>query len=326
MVRYCFTQGDLLRTRFAVTPLMELVGALYVLRDPPRFGVHRPWVDWAQPRMPELDISLLDAAAPAATHGFWPVFIGPPPRVPHANIADELARVGATPSAQVVAEITRAYPGGVPPAAQPFLEDPDSALERLVEQMRAFWDAALAPWWPRISAAVEAEISARARALVALGPQAAFAGLHQTVWWEDGTVYVHPTRKAAADVDLADRGLLLIPAVFTWPSPWPRTDPPWDPALVYAPPGTGDLWGPGPPRAEALQALLGARRARVLLELDRPASTLQLAERMQVSAGGVNTHLTVLRQAGLVTRRREGRRVIYARTATGDNLAGVHLE
>jgi hypothetical protein len=273
--------------------------------------------------MAALDLALLDAATPAAPHGFWPVFVGPPPRVPHAHVSEELARVRATPAEQVIAEIAQAYPAGVPAAAQPFLTDTDAALASLVEQMRAFWDTALAPWWSRISAALEAEIAARARALVALGPQAAFTGLHQTVRWEDGVVYVHPTRKAAADVDLADRGLLLVPAVFTWPSVWPRTDPPWDPALVYPPPGTADLWRPDPPRAEALKALLGERRARVLLELDRPASTLELARRMQVSAGGVNSHLSVLRQAGLVSRRREGRRVIYTRTAIGDTLGSV---
>jgi len=41
---------------------------------------------------------------------------------------------------------------------------------------------------------------------------------------------------------------------------------------------------------------------------------------MGVSPGSVSDHLTVLRRAGLVTRRREGRRVIYARTARGDDL------
>ena len=320
MVRYHFKQGDLLRTRFAIAPLMELIAAVYVVRDPARSAVHRPWVEWAGPRVAGLDLSLLEAAAPVTNHGFWPVFVGPPPRAPHAQFTDELARVRATPLEQVVDEITHAYPGGVPSAAQVFLTDPDAALERLVEQMRAFWDAVLAPWWPRVSAALEAEISARARALVALGPQAAFTGLHQTVWWEDGIVYVHPTRKAAADVDLADRGLLLVPAVFTWPRVWPRTDPPWDPALVYPPPGTADVWRPDPPRPEALKALLGHRRAQILLELDRPACTLQLAQRMQVSAGSVNSHLFVLWQAGLVSRRREGRRVIYTRTTIGDTL------
>ena len=311
-----------MRTRFAIAPLMELIGAVYALRDPVRYVVHRPWVDWVKPRIATLDLSLLDAAAPVTTHGYWPVFVGPTPRVPHAHVADELARVRATPPEQVVVEIKQTYPAGVPAAAQPFLDDPEAALERLVEQMQAFWDATIAPWWPRISAALEAEIAARARALVARGPQSAFAGLHETVWWENGIVYVHPTRKAAADVDLAGRGLLLVPAVFTWPSVWPRTDPSWDPALVYPPPGTADLWRPDPPRAEALNALLGERRARILLELDRPACTLELARRMHVSAGGVNSHLSVLRQAGLVSRRREGRLVIYTRTIIGDTLAG----
>ena len=96
-----------------------------------------------------------------------------------------------------------------------------------------------------------------------------------------------------------------MPAVFTWPSVWPRTDPPWDPALVYPPAGIAEPWAPERSGDEALESLLGRRRARVLLELDRPSCTLELAGRMEASPGGVSDHLTVLRQAGLVTRRRE---------------------
>jgi hypothetical protein len=93
--------------------------------------------------------------------------------------------------------------------------------------MRALWDAVLAPWWPGISALLESEIASRARRLVAVGGQAAFTDLHPTVSWDRGDLIIHPTRKPPADVDLAGRGLLLIPAVFTWPTVWPRTDPPW---------------------------------------------------------------------------------------------------
>ena len=75
-------------------------------------------------------------------------------------------------------------------------------------------------------------------------PGAAFADLHHTVHWRDDALYVEPTGKTAADVDLAGRGLLLVPAAFTWPLVWPRTDPPWDPALVYTLPGVGKLWAP----------------------------------------------------------------------------------
>ena len=323
MIRYRFGQDDLLRTRFAIAPLMELVGAVYAHRDPDRYFLHRQWAQWARPRTEQLDLALLDVAAPFGTP-FWPVFISPPPRAPQARVEDELERVLATPPEQVVTEITRTYPGGVPPAGQRFVDDPAGTLAELVEQMQTFWDVALAPWWTRISGLLESEIASRARRLVAVGAQAAFTDLHPTIIWDEGKVYVHPTKKQPADVDLAGRGLLLIPAVFTWPNVWPRTDPPWDPALVYPTSGIADLWAPDPRPDDALAPLLGRRRAEVLLELDRPASTLELAQRMGIGPPSVSEHLAVLRRAGLVMRRREGRRVVYARTARGDDLRAPH--
>jgi Family of unknown function (DUF5937)/Helix-turn-helix domain len=322
MVRYRFGQRDLLRTRFAIAPLIELVGSAYVLRDPGRYAVHRPWAQWALPRLKGLDLSLVHAATPSGTP-YWPVFVGQPPIAPRAEVEDELERVLATPPGRVATEIALTYPRGVPAAAQRFLDAPAAALADLVAQMRALWDAVLAPWWPRLSALLESEITARARRLVASGVEAALADLHPTVTWETGTLTVHPTKKAAADVDLAGRGLLLVPAAFTWPSVWPRTDPPWDPALVYPPAGTADLWIPDTHDDDALEALLGRRRARILRELDRPASTLELAARIGVGAGSVSDHLGVLRRAGLVARRRDRRQVIYSRTASGDAMCGV---
>ena len=117
MIRYRFGQNDLLRTRFAIAPLMELVGAVYVLRNPNRYVLHRRWAQWARPRTEPLELTLLEIAAPSGTP-FWPVFIGPPPRAPHTQVADELQRVLATHPEQVVAEITRTYPGGVPMPAR----------------------------------------------------------------------------------------------------------------------------------------------------------------------------------------------------------------
>jgi hypothetical protein len=210
VIRYRFGQDDLLRTRFAIAPLMELVGAVYARRDPARFVVHQPWAEWTRPRTEQLDLSLLDIATPFGTP-FWPVFVGPPPRTPHASVDDELERVRATPPERVVAEIKRTYPGGVPQGGQRFVDDPTGTLAELVEQMRAFWDAALAPWWTSIAVLLESEIASRARRLVAVGAQAAFTDLHPTVYWDQGVLYVHPTNKAPADVDLAGRGLLLAP-------------------------------------------------------------------------------------------------------------------
>jgi DNA-binding transcriptional ArsR family regulator len=318
-VTYRFGREDLLRTRFAIAPLIDLIGAFYQLRAPGRSVVHRPWVNWALPRTAGLDLSLLDVAAPMRDRGYWPVFIGPPPIEPHAEIGAELARVRATPLMQVKNEIMRTYPDGFA-ASRPFLDDPAAALAGLTGQMQAFWDAALAPWWTSMSAVLESEIAARARRLVADGSRAAFTGLHQTVRWDKDSLIVHPTGKRPADVDLAGRGLLLIPAIFTWPKVWPRSDPPWDPALVYPAAGIARVWETDERASEALAALIGLGRARILRELDRPAATLQLAPRLNVSPGGVSDHLKILSRAGLVTSRREGRQVIYARTAKGDLL------
>ena len=319
VIHYRFGRDDLLRTRFAIAPLMELIGAFYVLRRPDRYVVHRRWLRWAAPRLQALDLSLLDAAAPFGGP-YWPVFVSPPPREPHPTIAAELDRVAKTPPEQVVAEITKRYGDRPPAPAQPFVDDPAGALGVLVAEMRALWDAVLAPRWTTISALLESELTSRARRLVAVGSRAAFTDLHPSVSWEAGCLSVRPAAKAPADVDLAGRGLLLIPSAFTWPEVWPRTDPPWDPALVYPPAGIGDIWEPAGADDAALESLIGGRRAKILRELDRPAATLDLARRMRVSAGGISDHLSVLRRAGLLTRRREGRRVVYARTLAGDTL------
>jgi DNA-binding transcriptional ArsR family regulator len=73
-------------------------------------------------------------------------------------------------------------------------------------------------------------------------------------------------------------------------------------------------------REAALGGLLGQRRAEVLTHLATPASTLTLARRLQASPAGVSAHLKALSAAGLVTGRREGREVLYARTPLGDAL------
>jgi len=320
MIRYQFGTDDLLRTRFAITPIFELLGAVYALRDPQRYGIHRPWVEWARPRIETVDLRLLDVATPRGGP-YWPVFCGPPPRVPRADIDGELARIAATPPDRVADEIARSYPEGVPPTGLAFLNDPAEARDRLVAQMHTFWEVALAPWWGVIADRLEAEVAWRARRLASVGPRAAFAGLHETVSWQDNTLSVSLTAKGAAEVELAGRGLLLIPAIFTWPDVWPRTDPPWEPALVYPPPGVGAVWSRDEPDAGALARLIGSRRARIMFELAHPLATKDLAERLGSSPGGISDHLHVLREAGLVTARREGRRVIYSRTAIGESLS-----
>jgi len=304
--------------RFAISPMFELAASVEVLRDPDAHGVHAPWARAARTRLGGLDIGLLDALV--SSRGYRPDFITPPPETPRAGLEDELARVRATPAQQIRTEVGWAFPGGrMPVAVQELVADPDAGLERLTAQMGAYWERAIAPWWERIVAALEADVARHARGLAAGGPLAAFADLHPRVRWRAGAVEVEHTYDA--DVELAGRGLLLVPAAFVWPGLWAMLDPPWQPAIVYAPRGLGTLWEP-PRRARtgALDGLLGRRRARILVEVGGPASTSALAARLHASAAGVSEHLAVLRRAGLVSAAREGRTVLYVRTEAGDAL------
>src|SRR4051794_26910536 len=60
MIRYRFGSDDLLRTRFALSPLFEVVWSAHVLRRPARAPLHRPWVAAARARLPGLDCAMLD--------------------------------------------------------------------------------------------------------------------------------------------------------------------------------------------------------------------------------------------------------------------------
>ncbi|WP_053204154.1 ArsR/SmtB family transcription factor [Jiangella muralis] len=317
-VRFRFGRDDLLRTRFAISPLIELVAATYVVRLPREFPEHRPWLAEALPAIEGLELDLLYAVNPLRRR-IWPNFQAPPPVAPHPPIGDELTRIGGTEPEVVRADMLRAYPEGAPADAQPFLDDPAAAVAGLVEQSRSFWDAAIAPWWPRMSAFLESDIALRARRLVTVGGRSAFDDIDSDVTSDDWSLTLHRPVMASHTVDLGGRGLLLIPSVLAFGA-WPRVDDPWDPALTYQPPGFGDVWLRDDQGPQALEELLGRRRATILLALDQPASTQALAAGTGWSAGGISTHLGVLRRTGLVVRRRDGREVLYSRTATGGAL------
>ena len=317
MVVYEFTVEDLARMRFAISPSFELVRSLQAMRDPSTAALHLPWLRKLSGRLGGLDLAPVIALVPPS--GYSPDFLTPPPTGPAVEIEDDLARMRATPAAQVRKDMEvfarvqrkRAF-------VQPWLDHPRRELGRLADTLEAYWERALEPVWPRIRAFLEADLAHRARRLTEGGPAAVFDDLHATLHWRGDRLEVHTAYDTT--VPLAGRGLLLVPSAFAWERPFSMTDAPWQPTVVYPARGVATLWEDTDAAPEGLARVLGDTRARLLSALDAPRSTTELSRRLELTAGGVSQHLSALKAAGLVSAGREGRLVLYVRTPRAEAL------
>jgi DNA-binding transcriptional ArsR family regulator len=325
---------DLTMSRFALSPLWELSHALRLLAGSPGQSDEpalRPWLIRARERFTELaretDLAVILALHPP---GWGADFLAPVPVSVHTTISELLDQVRSTPAGQVrreVSEALRRQPALDPRVGRILLGE--HAAERAAEILEVAWQVLLEPEWRTLRAILERDVVHRAGQLAAQGWAAALGDLHASLSWRDGRIE-HSTWSADETVELSGRGLLFIPSVFLWPRLALILDPPWPPALIYPARGVAALWerrrpaGPRVPET-ALDRLIGPARAAILLALQDPASTSQLAATLGQSLGGVGDHLAVLREAGLITRARAGRSVLYRRTAVGDAVAAAEL-
>lgn len=324
MIRLGLGADALARVRFGISPLVEAMRSVRVLEDPSGQPLHLPWVAQARGATADLDLSVLLALQP--THAYSPDFVEPPPRSPLADFDEEVERLRQTPPALVRNEILRAYADRDVPACLSLLVDkPDRGLGALAELLTAYWRAAIEPHWARIRALLEGDVLYRARRMADGGADGLFSDLDPVVVFQDGQLVID--KPAQGELDLDDRGLLLVPSVFVWPVVSVLMDPVWQPTLVYPARGVGMLWEPGAAAApEALSDLLGSRRAEILVALDQPRSTVELSRRLDVPASSVSQHLGVLQRATLVNGHRVGRSVLYMRTPRGDDIASIRQE
>ncbi|TJZ46051.1 helix-turn-helix transcriptional regulator [Streptomyces piniterrae] len=319
-----FGADDLLRIRFAISPLCETHEAVRTLRRADRHGYHLPWLRRMRETLAGLDLSPLWLFMPSPPPGYTPDFLGPPPDVPLAGFDEELARLRATDPALARAEMVKSLAGRPEAAgsarARAALADPARAVRELADVTERAWHALLAPDWPRLRALLEAEIAYRSGQLAGGGLQRLFADLHPGISWSGDTLTVRTRTDFVQMQDLDGRGVLLLPSVFVWPDVVSGFEPPWQPTVIYPARGIGGLWHE-PETGAALARLLGPNRAAVLAALAAPSSTSALAHRLGLAASSVSAHLSVLRDAGLLASRRHGHQVLYERTPLGIALA-----
>src|SRR5258706_12713150 len=95
--------ADLLRVRFAVSPLFEIIGAARVLSGfGDETGQHAAWLASLDP---EARFGLEALLALHKRHGYVPDFVSPPPRSPSPGIDRQLRRVRRTPLERVRSEL-----------------------------------------------------------------------------------------------------------------------------------------------------------------------------------------------------------------------------
>ncbi|AKU14882.1 DUF5937 family protein [Luteipulveratus mongoliensis] len=317
---------DLSLLRWAISPAWELLASIRTLTRPSGHAIHMPWL--AEHRDDALLTDRRMAPARDLTAGppsHLPGFLAPTPLSPLTAIDDELDEVRRTPADVVRRELREVFGDQVPVGLAPMLRAPRRELGFAMEHLRGYWDRALAPTWPRLRGLLESDIHYRARMLTERGPAAMFADIHPDLSLDAGSGELHITIRSIGQHGrrrtLDGRGLVLVPSAFAWPSLYLKTVEPWVPVIRYPVRGIGTLWSAPSDNAD-LAAALGETRARIITLLDSPATTLEIASRTGLAAGGVSTQLHKLARAGLVAPHRTGRSVLYARTARGDALLG----
>ncbi|WP_371616518.1 DUF5937 family protein [Streptomyces sp. NBC_00454] len=317
-----FSATDLAQTRFAVSPMWEVVTSFRLLREETDPPMHRHWAGQVRPRLVRagLDRGWLAALIPG--NGYLADFLNPTPAGPFPELPAELAAIRRSTPEQVRADLAVLAQKSARPAPRLRLlhEEPEAVLEKVTAEIETYWELALAPYWPRIRQLLEADVFHRARQVAEHGSAHVLNELHESVSWDAGTLSMVRRHCMMRRADTGS-GLLLVPSAFAWPRVLTRSVAPEPPQLAYPARGIGTLWEPRTTEpSDAVAAVLGRSRALLLAELDVPASTTQLARHSGLSTAAVSQHLVALRNAGLVTGHRNGRSVLYARTAIADAL------
>ncbi|HZE38379.1 MAG TPA: helix-turn-helix domain-containing protein [Stackebrandtia sp.] len=346
------------RLRFAASPLAELTAMLHVLAEPAHHPRHADWAGdvWAGLR-PELaerlreaeflwrssradflvparprrtlaeeldDVDRIDdetyvTSALITTCGSDRVHFAAP-----SPLADATARERALNLAQARGALQEAF-------AERLLADPAAVRQRVrhtLEQCaEAFFDTA----WTGVAVQLATDLRLKNDLMKRRGIEAALASVSSaiTLTPDGNRIIVDKLQDKATSAHGAR--VTFLPSVFGRPHLVMVHAPGWQPVVQYPVAEAG----PAEPVSLKtvtlrLEALSHPVRLRLLRTLARgPHTTGELANAWELSPPEVSRHLAVLRRAGLLTARRQGRYVRYSLNLSnvtalgGDLLAAV---
>ncbi|MFC6881781.1 ArsR/SmtB family transcription factor [Actinomadura yumaensis] len=322
MLRVHFTGEDLVRTRVAETPdpLWESVLSLQMLRARYGSSVFGEWRVRAREDLRRAGLSgvvreLLFPLTPDAS--YWPDFLTPSEGL--LGLEAGIDGVLATPRRRLRGELERTpFPGGVPLPLRALADGDRAALDELGRALRAYHRTVLAPYWPGIRERAEVDHAVRSVERRTGGIGRVLGGFWPMMRWRAPVLEMrHPLDR---DLFLNGRGLVLVPSRFCWRGPVPIADPALPPTIVYPMRLMSAAADTSRTAGTSLTRLLGATRARILRSAADGRTTGELARAARVSAATASSHTAVLREAGLITSRRDANSVVHALTALGAAL------
>ncbi|TCC43585.1 ArsR/SmtB family transcription factor [Kribbella sindirgiensis] len=300
--------------RLTSDAVWETVASLHVLTFPRQHAVHLR-LRSRVPSRPGYDLPFLLALTDDPQ--WFPDILAPAPRVDPLHPLTQIAALRETADAVLrsdLEQLSRRCPDLTFTSTAQYADKVATALA-------AYWRDVLEPIWERIEGVASDDLTYHSRQIARSGVAQAINEVHHELSYGDGglTVDFHRTR---ATVPCGPDGVWLVPSAFRWP--WVAVGKTASSCVIsYAARGSALVWEPKGATTEpdALSALLGRSRAAILHALDLPRTTTWLAREVGLSAGTVSDHLSVLAASGLLVSHRQGRRVLYARTPLGSDLA-----
>ncbi|MCB5906839.1 ArsR/SmtB family transcription factor [Streptomyces pinistramenti] len=259
------------------------------------------------------------------TRGYFPDFLTPPEGL--LGLDNALCALRETPPARVHTELSRLSHARPLPSWIRAMGDGDvRQIGRLAGTLHRYHDVAVAPYWPRLQARIEADRAARGRALLDGGADRLLASLPPMLRWRAPVLEAdYPVDR---DLHLDGRGLLLMPSYFCRRTPVTFHNPDLTPVLVYPVEHPVPRAVPALPPERSLGRLVGRTRSAILQGIGVGCTTSELARRVDVSLASASQHATVLRDAGLLVTLRQGNAVLHTLTPLGAALlrGGVPAE
>ncbi|WP_189554459.1 DUF5937 family protein [Streptomyces lavendofoliae] len=309
------------RTRLAPSPASESIAWLKLTAASGRHPVFGDPGPLARASLAHPDVALLADLLPQNGDTYRPDLLTPQPET-HAQRRDlldeQIAQIEAVAQEDLETQVfthTRTHWSRPLLATTRRIAESGRMQRHLANGLARFWRDALAEGWPELHSTIDQDIAHRATAIATHGVGRALGALHPDIAWTGNAVAL--AKPWDGEIDVTGQDLVLAPSVLSWPDVIIQVDTPGQFVLYYP----AQRIGAGRDRRSGrIAQVVGNARAALLADLETARSTAELATRTGYTPGTVSYHLSALHRARLVTKVRDGRYVLYQRTAHAAGL------